>query len=85
MFFKSVRNTIHTMRASNNKIHADFSYGSIQDLFPSWKYKLLFSCWKSYWIRSHREMAARESLASQGRRREHGRQPPGVLHISRDP
>ena len=30
-------------------------------------------------------MAARESLASQGRRREPGRQPPGVLHISRDP
>ena len=36
-------------------------------------------------IRSRREMAARESLASQGRRREPGRQPPGVLHISRDP
>ena len=35
-------------------------------------------------IRSLREMAARESLASQGRRREPGRQPPGVLHISRD-
>ena len=34
---------------------------------------------------SRREMAARESLASQGRRREPGRQPPGVLHISRDP
>ena len=30
-------------------------------------------------------MAARESLASQGRRREPERQPPGVLHISRDP
>ena len=29
-------------------------------------------------------MAARENLASQGRRREPGRQPPGVLHISRD-
>ena len=36
-------------------------------------------------IRSRREMAARESLTSQGRRREPGRQPPGVLHISRDP
>ena len=36
-------------------------------------------------IRSRREMAARESLASQGRRREPGRQPPGVLHISRNP
>ena len=30
-------------------------------------------------------MAARENLASQGRCREPGRQPPGVLHISRDP
>ena len=36
-------------------------------------------------IRSRREMVARERLASQGRRREPGRQPPGVLHISRDP
>ena len=36
-------------------------------------------------ICSRREMAARESLASEGRRREPGRQPPGVLHISRDP
>ena len=36
-------------------------------------------------IRSRREMAAWESLASQGRRREPGRQPPGVLHVSRDP
>ena len=35
-------------------------------------------------IRSRREMAARECLASQGRRREPGRQPPGVLHIARD-
>ena len=36
-------------------------------------------------IRSRREMAARESLTSQWRHREPGRQPPGVLHISRDP
>ena len=36
-------------------------------------------------IRSRHEMAVRESLASQGRRREPGRQLPGVLHISRDP
>ena len=36
-------------------------------------------------ICSRREMVVWESLVLQGRRREPGRQPPGVLHISRDP
>ena len=65
--------------------------GGISAIFKRLDYDMQCSCPCIYiyiqrdGIRSRREMAARESLASQGRRREPGRQPPGVLHISRDP
>ena len=65
--------------------------GGISAIFKRFDYDMQCSCPCIYiyiqrdGICSRREMVARENLASQGRRREPGRQPPGVLHISRDP